>query len=172
MMLDHSGHFVRIRYSRIPTGFTLVEMLVVLTIVGILASIALPLAELAHRRQKEEELRIALREIRGALDSYKRLTDEGRIMRNAAQSGYPPNLQVLVNGVEDSRSPNRAQIYLLRRLPQDPFKKNTGEGNEDSGWGLRSYESPPNQPKSGNDVFDVFSTSDEVGLNGIPYRQW
>lgn len=149
-------------------GFTLIEMLAVLVIVGVLASIALPLAELAHKRQKEEELRSALREIRSAIDAYKRLSDEGRIARNSDQSGYPQNLEILVKGVQDIRSPSHATIYLLRRLPSDPF----AEGDGKQGWALRSYESPPDRPKPGKDVFDVLSASDGIGLNGVAYRQW
>ena len=170
MPLDFFKRLNRAAPRSRATGFTLVEMLAVLVIVGVLASIALPLAELAHKRQKEDELRSALREIRSAIDAYKRLSDEGRIARNSDQSGYPPNLEILVNGVKDVRSPSPAFIYLLRRLPSDPFAMKEGAGKP--GWALRSYESPPDHPKPGKDVFDVMSASNEIGLNGIPYRQW
>lgn len=151
-------------------GFTLVEMLVVVVIVSVLASIALPLAELAHKRTKEEQLARALREIRDALDAYKRASDEGRIARAADASGYPPTLSALVDGVEDARSPTRASIYFLRRIPRDPWARDDLEAARS--WGLRSYASPANDPRPGSDVFDVYSTSEDVGLDGRPYRIW
>jgi general secretion pathway protein G len=145
-------------------GFTLIEVLITAAIVATLASIALPLAEIAAQRSKETELRRALMQIRDALDAYKRASDEGRIARAADQSGYPPALAALVEGVTDAKSPSGAKLYFLRRIPRDPF-------NPDA-WGLRSYESPPHEPKPGKDVFDVHSLSDRKGLNGLPYREW
>lgn len=164
-------------------GFSLVELLVVLAIMSALAAIAWPLAELASRREKEEELRLALRQIRSALDAYKRHVDEGRIARTADGSGYPPSLELLVEGVEDARSPQRQRIYLLRELPADPF----AEAREDRPvagsrsertrqaartWGLRAYDSEPDDPREGADVYDVHSRSGETGLDGVPYRLW
>jgi len=146
------------------SGFTLIEVLITAAIVAVLASIALPLAELAAQREKETELRRALREIRDALDAYKRASDEGRIVRSPDQSGYPPVLGALVEGVTDAKSPTGARIYFLRRVPRDPFHPES--------WGLRSYESPPGEPRPGRDVFDVHSLSDRRGLNGVPYREW
>jgi general secretion pathway protein G len=145
-------------------GFTLVELLVVVAIVGLLASIAAPLAELSWQRGKEQELRYTLRQIREAIDAYKRAADEGRIERKADASGYPPSLAVLVEGVEDTQDPEKSKIYFLRRVPRDPM---TGED-----WGLRSYASPASNPQPGKDVYDVYSRSEEVGLNRVPYRDW
>ena len=145
-------------------GFTLIELLVVVAIVALLASIAAPLGELSWQRGKEQELRSALRQIREAIDAYKRAGDEGRIERKADTSGYPPTLAVLVEGVEDRQDPDKAKIFFLRRVPRDPM---TGED-----WGLRSYASPANDPQPGKDVYDVYSRSEEVGLNKVPYRQW
>ena len=145
-------------------GFTLIELLVTVAIVATLASIALPLAEVAAQRGRETDLRRSLREVRDALDAYKRATDEGRIVRAADQSGYPPSLAALVDGVPDARSPSGAKLYFLRRVPADPM--------HEVGWGLRSYASPPDAPQPGKDVFDVYSLSDRSGLNGVPYRQW
>ncbi|MGB3934166.1 MAG: type II secretion system protein [Burkholderiales bacterium] len=152
-------------------GFTLIEVLITAAIVAVLASIALPLSETAATRSKEFELRRALREIRDALDAYKRASDEGRIQRSPEQSGYPPSLAALVQGVPDAKSPGTAKIYFLRRLPRDPFQPDPGIAPERS-WGLRSYASPPNDPKPGKDVFDVRSLSERKGLNGIPYAEW
>jgi general secretion pathway protein G len=151
-------------------GYTFIEVMITAAIVATLASMALPLAELAVRRSQESDLRRALRDIRDALDAYKRATDEGRILRTFDQSGYPPNLTLLVEGVRDAKIPGEARIYFLRRIPRDPFAST--EAPAESTWGLRSYESPPDSPRSGKDVFDVHSLSAGVGLNGIPYRQW
>ena len=110
------------RSRRRPRGFTLIEMLVTVTIVGLLSTIAFPMLELAAKRSHEQELREALRQIRTALDSYKQNVDEGRIVEETKGSGYPPSLEVLVSGVVDAKSPNKSQmIYFLRRIPPDPF---------------------------------------------------
>lgn len=152
-------------------GFTLIELLVTVTIVSLLATMAMPVAELSVRRAKEQELRAALREIRGALDAYKRASDEGRIARSAIASGFPPTLEVLAEGAEDVRSADKRRIHFLRRVPRDPF----ANGNELPAartWGLRSYDSPPDNPREGRDVFDVYSLAPGNGLNGRPYREW
>ena len=145
-------------------GFTLIELMITVTIVALLASVALPLAELASQRGREQELRHALREVRDAIDAYKRASDEGVIERPADRTGYPPTLAALVEGVADKRQPDAPKIYFLRRLPRDPM---SGED-----WGLRSYASSPGEPQPGKDVFDVYSPSAAVGLNGIAYKNW
>lgn len=151
-------------------GFSLIELLVVIAIMSILASIAMPLAELSHRRAREEELRRALREIRSALDAYKRMVDAGLIARPAGGSGYPPSLQVLVDGAVNAQTPQGSKLYFLRRIPRDPFAGDAS--NAADTWGLRSYESPPDDPRAGRDVFDVYSRASGKGLDGRPYRQW
>jgi len=145
-------------------GFTLIELLIVVAIVALLASIAAPLAELGYQRGKEQALRYALREIREAIDAYKRASDEGKIERKADASGYPPSLATLVEGVEEKTNPEKTKIYFLRRIPKDPL------GGEE--WGLRSYASPADDPRDGRDVYDVYSRSEAVGLNKLPYREW
>jgi general secretion pathway protein G len=145
-------------------GFTLIELLIVVAIVALLASVAAPLAELTYQRGKEQELRHALREIREAIDAYKRASDDGKIERKADTSGFPPSLTALVEGVPDKTTPEQTKIYFLRRIPRDPL---TGED-----WGLRGYASPASDPQPGKDVYDVYSRSDEVGLNKVPYREW
>ncbi|MBL8470181.1 MAG: type II secretion system protein [Rhodocyclaceae bacterium] len=152
-------------------GFTLIEIAVVLAIVAILASMALPLANLANTRAKEEDLRRALREIRSAIDAYKRAYDDGRMLARVGASGYPPDLEVLVNGVEDVKSPSRRRIYFLRRLPRDPFYPDNSRQAAET-WGKRAYASPPDDPSDGEDVYDVYSLSPRRGINGVPYRQW
>lgn len=148
-------------------GFTLIELLVT---VAILASVAFPLSELSHQRAKEQELRQSLREIRTAIDAYKQAVDEGRIMRSLDQSGYPPKLSSLVEGVTDVKSPVAKKLYFLRRIPMDPFAENPTDAV--SSWGKRSYDSPLDAPREGRDVYDVYSLSTRTGFNGIPYREW
>ncbi len=152
-------------------GFTLIELLVTLTIVAILASVALPLAELGVKRTRENELRAALREIRGAIDAYKQAVDDGRLLKKADESGYPPSLEALVDGVEDARSAKKTKIYFLRRLPRDPLFADAQTPAAQT-WGKRSYDSPADAPQQGRDVYDVHSLSMAEAMNGIPYRQW
>ncbi len=152
-------------------GFSLVELLVVIAIMSILATIGLPLAELSHRRAQEEELRRALREIRSALDAYKRQVDAGLIARPAGGSGYPPNLRVLVEGEVNAQTPQAGRLYFLRRMPRDPFALDNALDAAET-WGLRSYQSAPDDPQPGRDVYDVYSKAPGKGLDGTPYRQW
>lgn len=151
-------------------GFTLLEMVIVVMIVGILASAAVPLTALHQRRQNEAELRSGLRTIRLALDAYKKAWDQGQIEKKEGETGYPPTLDVLVTGVTDIRQSTAKRIYFLRRLPRDPFAPASMPAA--ATWGLRSYASGPEQPQAGADVFDVYSRTDGTGLDGTPYRQW
>lgn len=154
-------------------GFTLIELMVSLVIIAIMASVATPMIQLTLQRQKEQQLREHLREIRRAIDAYKKASDDGRVKKNADASGYPPNLQILVEGVEDAKDAKHARIRFLRRIPQDPMVnvQPTGLGQA-AGWGLRSYDSPPDQPRYTQDVYDVYSLSPRTGINGVPYAQW
>lgn len=152
-------------------GFTLIELVITVAIVGLLATAAFPLAEMAARRTKEQDLRLALREIRDALDAYKIAFDQGRVLQEVGQTGYPPDLESLVNGIEDAKDPDAGRIYFLRRLPRDPFFPDPSAPAAET-WGLRSYASPPEDPRPGEDVFDVYSLSPGTGLNGVPYREW
>lgn len=155
---------------RCAGGFTLIELVVAVAIVGVLAMMAVPLLDMSHQRQKEGELRTALRQIRGAIDAYHQAVLDKRVEVAADASGYPPDLDVLVAGVTDITSPEGKRIYFLRRLPKDPFGPQEEEALES--WGQRSYASPPDNPQPGEDVFDVYSRSDRMGLNGVPYREW
>ena len=152
-------------------GFTLIELVITVAIVGILAMTAMPLIEMASKRQKESELRAALREIRTGLDAYRRAVEEGKLEKKVDESGYPHRLEDLAKGVENMQDPNKAKLYFLRRLPRDPFADDPTKLAEQT-WGKRSYASPPDAPLEGADVFDVYSLSKDVGLNGTPYREW
>lgn len=153
-------------------GFTLIELVVTVAIVSLLATAVIPSAQLMYQRQRESELRDALRTIRTAIDAYKKASDSGRIKKEADKSGYPPDLQTLVDGVEDASSPKEGvKIYFLRRVPRDPFWPDPSSSPADT-WGLRSYASSAEDPQSGDDVFDVYSRSSRMGLNGVPYRDW
>jgi general secretion pathway protein G len=152
-------------------GFTLIELVVTVAIVAVLASIALPFNELVVQRSKEQDLRRALREMRDAIDAHKQASDEGRLQKRAGESGYPRKLEDLVAGVEDQKSPKKEHIYFLRRLPRDPFAADPALAPAET-WGKRSYASPPDDPRDGEDVFDVFSLSTATGINGRPYKEW
>ena len=158
-------------------GFTLIELVVTVAIVGVLASAVLPVLQLSVQRVKENALRANLREIREAIDAYKKLADidNGPIKKIVGQSGYPPNLDVLVEGVIDEKDPNKHKIRFLRRIPLDPMQP-VNQVNSTNGiisnWGLRSYASDANDPREGDDVYDVYSLSKQVGINGVPYAHW
>jgi general secretion pathway protein G len=160
-----------VKPTRRQGGFTLIELVITVAILGLLASMAMPLVELGARRAKEQELHIALRELRNAIDAYKAATDSGQVVTELGASGYPPTLHTLVEGVDDARSAEPRKIYFLRRVPRDPFFPDPSAPAEAT-WGLRSYESAPEDPRPGEDVFDIFSLSTKAGLNGIPYRDW
>jgi general secretion pathway protein G len=158
----------RHRQSR---GFTLIELVITVAIVGLLTTAVMPLARLASQRSKESDLRTSLREIRIAIDAYKLAAEQGRVEVKLGDSGYPPTLQTLVDGVEDARSEAKVKIYFIRRIPRDPFFPDGTVAAADT-WGLRSYASPPDAPQPGDDVFDVYALTNDKGINGVPYRDW
>lgn len=157
--------------TRPRNGFTLIELMITLAVLALLATIVLPLAEVSVQRQKEQDLRLALREIRMAIDAYKRAGDEGRIARTIGTTGYPDNLAVLASGVVDARDPVGGKIYFLRQVPRDPTFPDPQAEAIDT-WGKRAYASEPDAPREGADVYDVYSLSESAGLNGVPYRKW
>jgi len=163
---------MRLRDNRL--GLTLVEMVVVMAVLSILAAVSMPILRVSVKRAKEMELRRDLRTMRDALDAYKKLYDDGRILREAGGSGYPKTLEVLVNGVDLTNTapvnPGETQlptkIKLLRSIPTDPMT-----GSKD--WGMRSNADDPDTTTwGGQDVFDVFSRSDATALDGTKYSEW
>jgi len=156
-------------------GFTLIEMVVVLAIVAILAMAALPMQEMTVRRAQEMALREGLRSIRGALDEHRRAVEARRIAAGPDGSPWPATLQALVQGVPlvdelGQAPPGGQQLYLLRKLPRDPFA-DPALAAADS-WGQRASTSPPEVPAAGRDVFDVYSRTDGRALDGSRYADW
>ncbi|MEZ5500661.1 MAG: type II secretion system protein [Steroidobacteraceae bacterium] len=152
-------------------GFTLIELIITVAIIGLLASAAFPLAQMVSQRIKEQQLRVALRDIRNAIDAYKLAVEQGHVTRAVDASGYPPSLDVLVEGTEDLLDPNLRPMYFLRRMPRNPFFPDASADAADT-WGLRSYESPPQDPAPGDDVYDVYALSGRTALDGSHYSDW
>ena len=182
-------------------GFTLIELVVTLALVGLMAMVAVPLYEVTATRAKEMELRTALRQIRTALDAYKDAFDAGKIQKDdPSASGYPTSLKVLVDGVDAAQTANNlasttsnisgssgptsstsgssstngngpSRLQFLRQVPRDPFTPDPSVPPEEQ-WDTRSYGSPPSDPQPGKDVYDVMSKSTATGSNGIPYKDW
>jgi len=159
-------------------GFTLIELLVALMLIGLIASAAAPVMQLTAKRDKERELKKNLWQIRDAIDAYKLAVEDGLIKSLPDTSGYPSSLQLLVAGVENIQHPKKQRIYFLRRIPRDPFATDQTIPAEQM-WGKRSYNgdesgsgSASSQGNSGEDIYDVYSLSHEVGINQLPYREW
>src|ERR1700743_391903 len=144
------------------TGLTLVELVVTAGILAILATVAVPIARYAVKRQQERELKYDLAQIRAAIDEYKRAADSGAFQVKIETYGYPPDLDTLVTGVEIQNK----KVKFLKQIPIDPM-------THQAEWGMRSMQDEPTTDSwGGQNVFDVFSRSDGTGLNGIHYREW
>ncbi|MCW5631788.1 MAG: type II secretion system protein [Rubrivivax sp.] len=152
-------------------GFTLVELIAALAIMAVLATVVVPTVQVQVQREKERELRAALREIRNAIDAYKLAGDQGRIAREAGSTGYPKTLEILVSGVEDRRDPKRGKIRFLRRVPRNVLHDDPRTPDSET-WAFRSYASEADAPEPGDDIYDVYAPSRQLGLNGAPYYRW
>lgn len=156
-------------FLKTSPGYTFIELVIATAVMMVLASAALPVARVSIRRQKEAELRRSLREMRTAIDDFKRWADAGRISTlgvNLGSDNYPPSLDVLVEGVAFTNDPSGRKKRFLRRIPIDPV---TGQAD----WGMRSYADAANATVwGGQSVFDVYSKAPGVGLDGTRYRDW
>jgi general secretion pathway protein G len=147
-------------------GFSLIELIVTLWILAILLGLAAPLVSMSVKREREYELKRALREVRQAIDFYKAASDAGRIEVQLDTEGYPADLQILVDGAPAIGDATGATLKFLRRIPVDPISNTTD-------WGLRSYQDEPTSGSwGGQNVFDVYCISDEVALDGSLYKDW
>jgi general secretion pathway protein G len=150
-------------------GFSLIEVIVVVTILMIMAGAAMPLARVTNQRQKEAELRRSLREMRTAIDKFKDAVDTGLIATTELKpgsEGYPPDLDTLVEGVPAANDASGRKLKFLRRIPIDPMTNGTE-------WGKRAYQDKADSTSwGGQNVFDVYTTSNGTGLDGTKYRDW
>jgi len=150
-------------------GYTFIELIIVTTILMILASAVLPLAQVTSQRQKEAELRRSLREMRTAIDRFKNAVDTGQIPTTELKpgsEGYPPDLETLVEGVSAAGDASGRKLKFLRRIPVDPMTNSTE-------WSFRSYQDTPTSTSwGGQNVFDVYTKNDGTGLDGTKYSDW
>ena len=150
-------------------GYSFVELMIVTAILFILASAVMPLAQVTAQRQRESELRTALRQMRTAIDKFKDAADAGRIPSTeveAGSEGYPPDLETLVEGVPLLNDQSGTKLKLLRKIPTDPMTNSTD-------WGLRAYQDRPDSTTWGRgNVFDVYTKSGGTALDGSKYRDW
>jgi len=147
-------------------GLTLIELIVAVTLLSVLSMAAIPIARVQLMRERERELRRALREMRTAIDRYKEAADRGMIQVELGTEGYPPSLEVLVEGVAIVNSPDEKKLKFLRRIPRDPMTNSTE-------WGLHSYQDEPDAPATGGEnVFDVFTRSQGTAMDGSKYSEW
>ena len=164
-----AGRRVAAALNRGERGFTFIELLVVTTILVILASAIMPLTRVTLQREREVELRRALREMRTAIDRYKDAVDTGQIGSTdvkAGSEGYPPDLETLVEGVSKANDASGIKLKFLRRVPTDPLMHSTA-------WGMRSYQDKSDSSSwGGQNVYDVYSKAEGTALDGTKYREW
>jgi general secretion pathway protein G len=150
-------------------GYSFVELLVVTSVLFILASVAMPLAQVTAQRQREVELRASLRQMRTAIDKFKDAVDQGRIAATELKpgsEGYPPDLDTLVEGVPMQNDQSGVKLKFLRRVPIDPMTNSTE-------WGMRAYQDRPDSTSwGGQSVFDVYTKSGATAIDGTKYKDW
>jgi general secretion pathway protein G len=154
---------------RTEHGYSFVELLVVTAVMFILASAVMPLAQVTAQRQREVELRAALRQMRTAIDKFKDAVDQGRIASTELKpgsEGYPPDLETLVEGVPMQNDQSGVKLKFLRRIPIDPMTNSTE-------WGMRAYQDRPDSTSwGGQSVFDVYTKSGATAIDGTKYKDW
>ena len=150
-------------------GYSFIEILVVTAVMFVLASAVMPLAQVTAQRQREVELRAALRQMRTAIDKFKDAVDQGRIAATELKpgsEGYPPDLETLVEGVPMQNDQSGVKLKFLRRIPIDPMTNSTE-------WGMRAYQDRPDSTSwGGQSVFDVYTKSGAIAIDGTKYRDW
>lgn len=155
----------------VARGYSLIELMVVMAVLAVLATLAAPVSEVVAQRERERELRRALWQIRDALDAYRAARETGAIAGPDGSSPWPPDLVALTRVYPDERPDRRGEtLRFLRRVPRDPFADAALPA--EATWGLRSFASDAEQPRPGADVYDVYSQSGRIGLNGVALRQW
>jgi general secretion pathway protein G len=165
------------RRALASSGFTLIELVITVALVGLMSVTALPLYDVASTRMKETELREALRTIRKGIDAYKAAVDDGRLASEPGASGYPPSLDKLTEPLELmgkrdlSGSLTTQHLIILRQLPRDPFNTDVDVPAAQT-WRLRGYASRADDPQPGDDVFDVSAKTERMALDGTPYSSW
>ena len=167
-------------FAKKERGFSYVEMVFAVAMLALLAAVATPYLEKNIQRKKESELKQSLRDIRTAIDDYKDAADAGKFFKRVGDTGYPHRLQDLVDGVEDITDANKKKLRFLRQIPADPMVSATVSAisqtnrsvNPADTWGKRSYDSDADSPSEGEDVYDIYSTSVEIGNNGVAYAKW
>jgi general secretion pathway protein G len=153
------------------TGFTLIELVVTVMIVSILAAGAVPIVQLTSQRNKEAELKQSLRQIRAAIDLYKKAADEGLVKKTQDQTGYPPSLEILEHGVINQKDAKGKVIKFIRKIPRDPMNRDSDLKPSET-WAKRSYASDAKAPAEGVDVYDVYSRSTKKAIDGTMYNTW
>jgi general secretion pathway protein G len=162
----HSFNANRRRMRAAAAGTTLIELIVACSILIVLATAAVPLMRVTVKGSQERKLRVALRELRDAIDRYKDDADKGKIQVQVGTEGYPPDLETLVKGVQQAGGQQPHRVRYLREIPLDPMTKNRE-------WGLRSVQDDPDTTSwGGHDVFDVYSKSSGTALDGTKYSDW
>ncbi|MDT8316413.1 MAG: type II secretion system protein [bacterium] len=152
-------------------GLTLIELVIVIAIIGVLASAVAPLANISKKRAKEFELKRSLRILRSAIDRYKNAYDNKNIDNEIGRSGYPESFLELIEGVKDAKDPEGRMIYFLRRVPRDPMNMNEFISPEET-WEIRAHDNEPDDFSGGEDIFDIRSSSDDIALDGTAYKDW
>jgi general secretion pathway protein G len=162
--MDAHARMRRTRWRRCG-GVTLIELLVVVAILGILAGVALPLAQVTAIRTRELELRRNLRNVRQGIDQFKAEYDKARANVRDARDAFKKKVSVDRTGYPLTPD-EMVETKILRRVPRDPM---TADGK----WVARSFsDNPESSLSDAKDVYDIRSASKTVALDGTTYDTW